>query len=104
MLHLVPRHEEIVARILGETHAGLITRIIGMLEVLLGIWVLTGIRKRLTAIVQMALVGTMNALEALLAPDLLLWGRFNALIAVVFIFVIYANEWILGKQSRNAGS
>ena len=102
VLHFVPRHEEIVARILGEAHAGLMTRGIGMLEMLLGLWVLTGLKKRLTAIVQMTLVGTMNVLETLLAPDLLLWGRFNALFAVAFISVIYVNEWVLVERPKDA--
>lgn len=99
VLGVVPRHEEIVARILGEAHAGLITSVIGVLEMLLGFWILTGLKKRVTAAAQMVLVGTMNVLEIVLAPDLLLWGRFNILFAVAFIGVIYVNEWVLGRCS-----
>ena len=104
VFYFVPRHEEIVARILGEAHSGMMTRTIGVLEVLLGLWVLTGIKKRLTAIGQMTLVGTMNVIEALLAQDLLLWGDFNVLFAAAFISVIYVNEWVLRDRPRDVRS
>ncbi len=100
VLDLVPRHEEIVARILGESHAAPLTRTIGGLEVLLGLWVLSGVARRLCALTQIVLVATMNLLEAWLAPDLLLWGRLNVLVAVTFIAVIWVNEWELGGRTR----
>jgi len=98
VFHLVPRHEEIVARILGETHAGSVTRIIGVLEVLMALWILSGFKKRLNAIAQIALVGTMNALETILAADLLLWGHYNVIFAVAFIWIIYVNEWAFNER------
>lgn len=100
LLDLVPRHEEIVARILGTPYSAVITRGIGVLEVAMGVWVLGGRQKRLTAIAQMTLVGTMNLMEAVLAPDLLLWGPFNALFALGFMGLIYVNEWKLGGRLR----
>ena len=36
----------------------------------------------------------MNILEFILVPDLLLFGRFNAAFATVFILVVYANEFV----------
>lgn len=98
VLGFVPRHEEIVARILGPGYAAPLTLGIGLLEVMMGLWVLSGYRSRLNAVTQMALVGIMNALEAWLAPDLLLWGPFNAVFALAFIVVIYVNEWRLGER------
>ena len=89
VLELLPRHAAIVARILGPAHAGLLTRLIGLGEIGMGIWVLSGIRPRWCAGVQLALILSMNTLEAVLAPDLLLWGHFNALFAVLFCGLIY---------------
>ena len=95
-----PRHEEIVAHILGDAYAGPLTRLIGLTEVLMAVWILSGFKKRLNATVQIAVVGTMNVMEAALASHLLLWGHFNALFAACFMGVIYFNEWILNKQPK----
>ncbi|SDX36064.1 DoxX-like family protein [Hymenobacter psychrophilus] len=89
VLHLVPRHEAIVARILGPAYAGPLTRLIGMAEIGLGLWVLTGRRPRPTAALQIGLVLTMNALELWLAPDLLLWGPLNFAFALLFALVVF---------------
>lgn len=93
VLNLVPRHQQIVARIIGEAHAGVLTRLIGIAEIAMGIWILSGIKPRLNAIVQAVVIASMNTLEFLLAPDLLLWGRFNALFAFLFILLILYNEF-----------
>lgn len=93
VLNLVPRHQLIVARIIGGTHAGVLTRLIGAAEIAMGIWVLSGLKPRLNAVTQAVVIATMNTLEFLLAPDLLLWGRFNALFAFLFILVILVNEF-----------
>jgi hypothetical protein len=98
VLHLVPRHQEIVASILGESYADPITRMIGVSEVLMALWILSGLKKRLNAVAQIALVGTMNVIEAVVASEILLWGKLNALFALVFIGVIYTNEWVLNEQ------
>jgi len=89
LLLLVPRHAAIVARILGPAHAGLLTRLIGLGEIGLALWVVSGIRPRWCALVQIALILPMNALEAWLVPDLLLWGRANAVFAALFCLLIY---------------
>jgi uncharacterized membrane protein YphA (DoxX/SURF4 family) len=89
VLELVPRHRQIVERVLGLDDAALLTKAIGAGEILLGLWVLTGLLPRLTTGVQIALVATMNVLEFWLAPDLLLHGRANLLIALLFIGVLY---------------
>jgi hypothetical protein len=97
VLNLVPRHEKIVARILGEPHAGLLTRAIGVSEILMAVWIITRIWPRLNAIVQMTIIAAMNCIEFILAPDLLLWGKANALFALLFIVLIYVNEFKLNK-------
>jgi hypothetical protein len=89
ILLLVPRHAAIVARILGPAHAGGITRLIGVGEVTIALWVLSGWRPRWCVAVQIMLVASTNTLEAILAPDLLLWGRANALFAALFCLLIF---------------
>lgn len=89
VLLLVPRHAAIVARILGPAHADLLTRLIGLSEIGVALWVLSGVKPRWCAGVQIALILSMNAFEAVLAPDLLLWGRANAVFAALFCGLIY---------------
>jgi hypothetical protein len=92
LLNLVPRHQQIVAHILGADHASILTRTIGVLEVFMAIWVISRIHSRLCTFVQIALVATMNIIEYNLALDLLLFGRMNILVASVFILIVIVNE------------
>lgn len=98
LLNLVPRHQEIVAKILGIGNAGLITKTIGLSEIAMAVWILSGFRTRLNTIIQILIIATMNILEFILAPDLLLWGRYNALFAFLFILLIYYNEFHLRNK------
>jgi hypothetical protein len=41
----------------------------------------------------------MNVLEFILVPDLLLWGRVNILFALVFMVIIYYNEFYWSKEA-----
>ncbi len=84
LLDWVPRHREIVARLFGEEWSLPLIRAIGAGEVLIALWILSGIWARLSAVVQIALVLTMDVIEFWLTPDLLLFGRFNALVAVAY--------------------
>ena len=93
VLNLVPRHRQIVARIIGTEHATVLTKAIGCAEIAMALWILSGFRSRLNAITQVLVIATMNTLEFILAPDLLLWGRFNALYAFLFILLILFNEF-----------
>lgn len=95
VLNLVPRHLQIVARILGEQYAAVLTKAIGFAEIAMALWIVTGILPRLNAITQIAVIAVMNVLEFILVPDLLLWGRLNLLFAFVFIFIIWFNEYRL---------
>ena len=98
-LNLVPRHQEIVDRILNTDNARLLTLFIGLAETGMAAWILSGIRKRLNTVLQIVLIATMNTIEFILAPDLLLWGRANAIFAFVFIILIYYNEFRVNKKS-----
>ncbi len=92
-LGFVPRHEQIVARILGESQAPVITRLIGILEILMAVWIWSRIKPRLCAVAQAIVIAVMNIIEFALAPDLLLFGRINAIVALCFIAVILLNEF-----------
>ncbi len=95
VLDLVPRHREIVGRILGETHAPLLTKLIGGAEIGMAIWILSGIARRGNAIFQIVIIAAMNIMEFLLVPDLLLFGRANSIIALFFIGLIAYKEFAL---------
>jgi uncharacterized membrane protein YphA (DoxX/SURF4 family) len=99
VLNLVPRHQEIVGSILGVNHAAQLTTVIGISEILMAFWILSGYLPRLNAISQMVIIAIMNILEFLLVPELLLWGRFNLLFAFLFIFLIFYNEFYLRIKS-----
>jgi uncharacterized membrane protein YphA (DoxX/SURF4 family) len=98
ILNGVPRHQEIVARILGNDHAALLTRLIGLAEITMAVWIVSGFKPRMNAIMQMMVIATMNILEFILVPDLLLWGRFNILFAFMFILLIGSNEYFLRSK------
>jgi hypothetical protein len=98
VLNLVPRHELIVAGILGNNYSKPLTILIGLLETGMALWILTNIKTRFNAIVQITVIAVMNILEFILVPDLLLWGKLNSLFAFLFILVICYNEFYLNKK------
>ncbi len=98
VLNLVSRHQEIVSRILGADNSRILTILIGLSEIFMAIWILSKIRTQLNAIAQIAIVATMNTLEFIIVPDLLLWGKLNSLFAFIFILVVYFNEFYLNKK------
>ena len=102
LLNLVPRHQLIVTRILGAEHARLLTVLIGLSEIVMAIWILSRFKTKLNAITQIVVIATMNMMEFILVPDLLLWGKFNALFAAMLILVIYYNEFIFSKKKNQS--
>ena len=94
---LTPRHGLIISRILGDQHYHLLTVIIGLAEVLMAIWILSRYKSRINAITQIIIVLAMNILEFFLTPDLLLWGKLNMVFALLFVSLVYYNEFILQK-------
>ncbi|GAB2665451.1 hypothetical protein GCM10027036_18750 [Flavihumibacter cheonanensis] len=94
----VPRHEAIVAKVLQLQEARVLTLLIGLAEIGIAIWIFSRFKSRLAAIVQMLLVATMNLLEYLLARDLLLWGSWNSVFALLFIALIYFTEFAIAKS------
>jgi hypothetical protein len=98
VLNLVPRHQEIVARILDINHARVLTLLIGLAEIGMAIWILSGIRPRLNTVLQIILIGIMNMMEFVLVPDKLLWGKANIVFATMFMLLIYHREFHLNKK------
>lgn len=89
----VPRHEAIVARILGNEFAHAMTLAIGISEILMGFWIISGYKSRENAWIQAMVILTMNTIEFIFASDLLLWGKLNALWAALLVFIILLNEF-----------
>lgn len=98
ILNFVPRHEQIVARILGEEYSEFFTILIGISEILMAIWILSKFLPKFNVALQIMIIISMNILEFLLAPDLLLWGKANIMFALLFSVLIYYHTFILKKQ------
>lgn len=92
ILNLVPRHQAIVGSFLGNEHSFLFTKVIGILEIIMAIWVWSRIRPALCAVIQVILILVMNTLEFIWVPELLLFGRFNAVLALMLILLIVGRE------------
>lgn len=101
VLNIVPRHEQIVSRILSDEHSRILTVLIGSSEIIMAAWILSGIKSKLNAIFQMIIVASMNIIEFIAVPDLLLWGQFNSLFAFLFILIIYFNEFHFNQKLQN---
>lgn len=99
ILNLVPRHQQIVANIMGDKYSRSLTTLIGLSEVAMAIWIASGIKTRLNAISQITIIAAMNTLEFFLVPNLLLWGKYNSIFAFLLICVIYYNEFYLNKKT-----
>jgi len=100
VLNYVPRHQEIVKEILclDNPTANVLTKLIGLSEILMAIWIISRIQSKTNAIFQIIIILTMNILEFSFAPNLLLWGKWNSLFAALFCLFIYYNEFILNKD------
>jgi DoxX-like family len=99
VLNMVPRHTEIVGIILGLPDPRPVTIAIGFAETILAIWIVTGKYRKLTATLQITLVLTMNIIEFLLVPEMLLWGKMNLIFAILFSVIIYVHGFIMKPQA-----
>ncbi len=100
ILNLVPRHETIVSIVLSEQYARNITVTIGLLEIVMAFWILSRIKSKINAIVQIVIVISMNIIEFVVVPDLLLWGKLNLLFALIFSAIIYYNAYYLKSKNQ----
>ncbi|MGJ8632777.1 MAG: DoxX-like family protein [Luteolibacter sp.] len=97
VLNGIPRHNLIVERILGSDLAPIATPFIGFLEISLGLWVLTGILKKLNATIQTLALISMNTLEIILAQDLLISAPGMVALNLCFIALIWT--WALSSPN-----
>ncbi|MCL9805218.1 DoxX-like family protein [Flavobacterium amniphilum] len=93
ILNLVPRHQEIVSVFFGKEAAREMTLVIGFLEILMAVWIVSGIKSKWNTVTQIIIIGLMNILEFIFASDLLLWGKMNIIFACIFIIFLYYQEF-----------
>lgn len=98
ILNLVPRHQEIVGIILGNEYSAFLTKLIGILEVFMFVWILSKFKSKICAITQITVVMLMNTIEFMEVPNLLLFGKWNIVFAALFSALIYYNEFVLRKK------
>jgi putative exporter of polyketide antibiotics len=92
VLGFVPRHQQIVAQILGEDYAFYLTKAIGLSEILVFVWILSRIKSKWCAYFQIFIVLTMNVIEFCFARNLLLFGGLNFIFATLFVSVVAYNS------------
>ena len=100
VLDLVPRHREIVGRILGESHADWLTLMIGLGEVAIAFWVISRLFPKVCVLFQSSLIITMNLLEMVFVTDTLLWGKWNILFAMMFCAFLLWKEFVFEPVSQ----
>jgi hypothetical protein len=83
----------IVGKILGTAYASVATRTIGFLELLLGVWVLTGLHSVTCACVQTAAIISMNALEISFAREFLISALGMVILNLAFLALVW--NWAL---------
>ena len=96
ILHGIPRHRQIVARILGDGFAEPLTLAVGLLEVLLGVWIFTGRKRPICALVQTLAIVGMNTLEIVFADDLLISA--TGMVVLNLVFLGFAWLWALSPS------
>lgn len=91
VFNFVPRHQQIVSTILGNQYAEVSTKLIGFSEIIMGVWIISGFQRKTNVFLQILVIITMNILENILAPNLLLHGKMNLIFAVLFSLFIGCN-------------
>ena len=102
VLNLIPRHQNIVAEILGSENSRELTILIGVSESCMAIWIVSGIWSRVNSFIQIFVIASMNIMEFVLVPELLLWGRGNAIFACLLMLVIFVNDFHLKREKIGA--
>ena len=92
VLNLVPRHEKIIVKVLGFENSEFLRVTIGILEIAMFFWIMSEIKPRIAMFTQVLIILTMNVLEFALAPELLMWGEFNFVFALMLCVLIYWNN------------
>jgi len=89
VLNGIPRHRQIVERVLGKNVGQFATKVIGVLEVLLGLWVFSGWERVSCAGVQTLAIAGMNTLEIIFAADLLISAVGMLFLNVGFLTLVW---------------
>lgn len=89
ILNGIPRHRLIVAKILGTANAGISTKVIGLLEVMLGLWAFTGWRPVGCAVAQTAAIVGMNTVEICFAGELLISAVGMVILNLGFLTLVW---------------
>lgn len=89
LLNGIPRHKEIVAKVLGEKHAGWAVKVIGLGEVALGVWAFTDWERVGCATVQTAALVAMNVLEIARARSLLISAAGMVILNAGFLTLVW---------------
>lgn len=89
LLGLVPRHQLIVARFFGAGDSLPITRLIGLAEIGMALWIVSGRGRRACFMAQAAVLVTMNSLELWRARDLLLFPVLMPLANAVLLLLAF---------------
>jgi hypothetical protein len=97
ILNGIPRHQMIVGRILGARIAKPATKVIGCLEVILGLWVFTGVARVECALVQTLAIIGMNTVEIIVASDLLISAVGMVALNLGFLALIWNWAFIAAK-------
>ena len=97
LLNGIPRHRLIVGKILGEERAQIATRVIGVMEFLLGAWAFTGWQPVWCASIQTAAIVAMNSLEILLAREFLISAIGMLILNFGFLSLVW--WWATFRQS-----
>lgn len=96
----VQRHEEIVGAILDQAVAPQLTIAIGIAEIGMAAWIVSGWRYRVCASVQITVILLMNVIEFFAVPHLLLWGRMNIVFAALLCGLIYWNAFPRKREAH----
>ena len=102
VMHLLPRHETIVATIIGEKWAGPATVVIGVAETGMGLWILSGRWPIACALAQTIVLVCMNSLEISLAKEHLLAPMAMVCANIIFVSVGWIVAVHFSRQSRAA--
>lgn len=97
ILNGIPRHQLIVGKVLGERLARPATKVIGGLEIVLGVWAFTGLARVECAAVQTAAIVGMNALEIFLAREFLISAFGMVVLNLCFLGVIWNWAWLSAR-------
>ena len=62
----MPRHQQIIGRILGYDYSLILTKLIGISEIIMAIWIVSSIKTKFNAIIQIIIIAIMNTIEFLL--------------------------------------